>query len=345
MTEKSPAAEAGLKKDDIVIAVNGKTILSYDALTKAIDAGQVGDTIKLTVARDRKAIQVQLKLGKKPKPKQPPQRRQSAPMTPQEQALPAANSHKVSADNKRIRFKDPQDINSEGSTIPKMVAKRGHVSIASILRPMYYSQIRVDPTNNKNIWVLGTQLYLSKDGGVTFTSENTARGIHVDHHSLWIDPHNGRHLLLGNDGGIHVTYDQGLNWDHLNFVAIGQFYHVAIGPRRNYSVYGGLQDNGSWACAPARRQWTRSHQRRLDFDRGGDGFVCAVDPDDPDLIYSESQLGAISRINLRTGERGFATAQRARSAIPLQLEDAVHSLTSQPKDLLQCRQPSLPVAL
>ncbi len=38
---------------------------------------------------------------------------------------------------------------------------------------------------------------------------------------------------------------------------------------------------------------------------GGDGFVCLVDPNDPDQIYSESQNGAMSRINLRTGERGF----------------------------------------
>ncbi len=178
---------------------------------------------------------------------------------------------------------------------------------------MYYSQIRVDPSNNQNIWVLGTSLYLSKDGGKTFRSDNTARGIHVDHHSMWIDPRDGNHVILGNDGGIHVTYDQGLNWDHLNHVAIGQFYHVAIGPRRDYCVYGGLQDNGSWG-GPHRGQDGRG---AINTDwlsiGGGDGFVCAVDPEDPFQIYSESQGGATGRIHLKTGERGSLRPRPSRN--------------------------------
>jgi len=76
-----------------------------------------------------------------------------------------------------------------------------------------------------------------------------ARGVHADHHALWIDPRDGRHQILGCDGGVYVTYDRGTLWDHLNHVAIGQFYNVAVGPRRNYRVYGGLQDNGSWLSA------------------------------------------------------------------------------------------------
>lgn len=102
-------------------------------------------------------------------------------------------------------------------------------------RPMYYSQIRVDPNDRNLIWVLGTQLYLSKDGGTTFSTKGLMTGVHPDHHALWIDPRDGRHLILGNDGGIYVSYDRGQEWDHHNHVAIGQFYHVAVGPRRDYS--------------------------------------------------------------------------------------------------------------
>ena len=112
-------------------------------------------------------------------------------------------------------------------------------------RPMYYSQIRVDPSDNNNMWVLGTSLYKSVDGGKTFTGDGSGREVHVDHHSMWIDPADGRHVILGNDGGIYVTYDHGKNWDHHNHVAIGQFYHVGVAPNEDYHVYGGLQDNGS----------------------------------------------------------------------------------------------------
>ena len=54
------------------------------------------------------------------------------------------------------------------------------------------------------------------------------RGVHADQHALWIDPKDGRHMLVGCDGGFYATYDRGENWDHLNHVAIGQFYHVAV---------------------------------------------------------------------------------------------------------------------
>src|SRR5690606_3229631 len=116
-------------------------------------------------------------------------------------------------------------------------------------RPMYFSQIRVDPSDNNHIFVLGISLHYSDDGGDTFNSDAHQGGngaTHVDHHDMWINPNDGRHALLGNDGGLYVTYDRAAHWDHLNSVAIGQFYHVAVGPRRNYRIFGGLQDNGSW---------------------------------------------------------------------------------------------------
>ena len=112
-------------------------------------------------------------------------------------------------------------------------------------------------------------------------------------------------MLIGCDGGFYVTYDRGANWDHLNTLALGQFYHVAVDNRQPYRVYGGLQDNGSWggpsrtpAAAPARSTRTGS------FVSGGDGFVCRVDPTDPDLVYCREPGRAMGRRNLRTGERG-----------------------------------------
>ncbi len=171
-------------------------------------------------------------------------------------------------------------------------------------RPMYFSQIRVDPSDEKRIYVLGISLHRSEDGGETFDDGGAPDSVHVDHHALWIDPRDGRHMILGNDGGIYVTWDRGAVWEHLNRMAIGQFYHVAVDSRRDYRVYGGLQDNGTWG-GPSRGA-DRGGPINEDWINlgGGDGFVCRVDPGDPDLVYFESQEGALGRVNLRTGERG-----------------------------------------
>jgi hypothetical protein len=173
---------------------------------------------------------------------------------------------------------------------------------------MYYSQIRVDPSDDKFVFVLGTQMYRSEDGGTTFNSNNIGQ-MHVDHHAMWIDPKDGRHLIVGNDGGIYVTWDRMRNMDHHNHVAIGQFYHVSVGPDRNYRVYGGLQDNSSWggpsrvrnAGGPGNTDWFQLG--------GGDGFLAIPDPNDKDQIYYESQNGAMGRVNLRTGEQASIRPQ------------------------------------
>jgi photosystem II stability/assembly factor-like uncharacterized protein len=166
---------------------------------------------------------------------------------------------------------------------------------------MYFSQIRVDPNDDKYLYVLGISLYRSSDGGKRFRADG-GRGVHADHHALWIDPHDGRHMVLGGDGGLYVTCDRMDHWDHLNHAAIGQFYHVAIDTTRDYKVYGGLQDNGSWG-GPSR---THNGSGPINEDwvsvGGGDGFKCQVDPNDPDQIYYTSQGGAMGRRNLRTGE-------------------------------------------
>lgn len=171
-------------------------------------------------------------------------------------------------------------------------------------RPMYFSQVRVDPGNPEQVFVLGVELYKSSDGGKTFKND-AGKGTHPDHHALWIDPKDGRHLILGNDGGVYTSHDRSENWDFLNHTTISQFYHVAVDNRHPYRVYGGLQDNGSWG-APSR---TRSSGGPTNEDwvllSGGDGFVCRVDAQDPSLVYFETQDGGVGRIHLETGERGF----------------------------------------
>jgi len=167
---------------------------------------------------------------------------------------------------------------------------------------MYFSVVKVDPSDNNHLYVLGVAQHQSKDGGAIFT-EDFGRRVHADGHDLWIDPNDGRHMIIGCDGGIYVTHDRGVTWDHINTAAIGQFYHVAISPKQPYWVAGGLQDNGSWAGPAISRSGGAVNEDWVNLN-GGDGFVCRVDPNDPDLFYAESQNGVIVRRNLRTGERG-----------------------------------------
>ena len=168
-------------------------------------------------------------------------------------------------------------------------------------RPMYYSQIRIDPNNDQRIWVLGTQMYYSQDGGRTFATDWVQR-IHVDHHALWIDPADSNHMVLGNDGGIHLSWDRGRSWDFVNTIPLGQFYEIGHDMGTPYMVYGGLQDNGSWG-APS-RTFFRQGISNEDWFRigGGDGFYTEAIPGDPDTVYVESQNGNLRRLNRRTSE-------------------------------------------
>jgi photosystem II stability/assembly factor-like uncharacterized protein len=172
-------------------------------------------------------------------------------------------------------------------------------------RPMYFSQLRVDPENDKTLYVAGLPVAKSLDGGKTFATLDAAGGYgepgHVDQHAIWIDPKNSKHIMEGNDGGLDVSYDQGKSWDFVNTMATGLAYVVTADMRRPYYVYIGLQDNGSWggpSSVRGRGGIMNSHWFGIG---GGDGFYTAVDPTDYNMVITESQDGATNRYDLRVG--------------------------------------------
>ncbi|MEK6630336.1 MAG: hypothetical protein AABY89_06350 [Acidobacteriota bacterium] len=181
-------------------------------------------------------------------------------------------------------------------------------------RPMYYSQIRVDPSNPENVYLGGAPAFKSTDGGKTFRQiQNLA---HSDHHAIWIDPKDSNHVIYGNDGGLDVSYDQGATWDFINTMAVGQFYAISADMRKPYYVCGGLQDNGSWCGPSALRSNTgilNSHWYRVG---GGDGFYTQQDPTDWAIMYSESQDGAVNRLDLREGRTTSIRPRGARAEGP-----------------------------
>ncbi|MCX7907090.1 MAG: glycosyl hydrolase [Bacteroidetes bacterium] len=166
-----------------------------------------------------------------------------------------------------------------------------------VSRGFYYTDIRVDPTDENRIYALATQFFVSIDGGRTF--RQSAQRIHVDHHALWIDPVNPHRMWLGNDGGIAVSYDRGETWQYVNNIPLGQFYHVWYDfAEPFYNVVGGLQDNGTWA-GPSRTRYgvgvLNDDWQLVSF---GDGFQSLIHPDNPNLYLTESQGGNILRTHL-----------------------------------------------
>ena len=168
-------------------------------------------------------------------------------------------------------------------------------------RPMYYSQIRVDPSDPNWVYSGGLNVYVSSDGGRTFRGDATAE-VHSDHHVIWIDPNNSNNLIIAGDGGISVSFDRTRTWRQLRNIVISQFYEIGVDMREPYFVCGGLQDNGSW-CGPSRTLTTLGIRNRDWYNiGGGDGFYVRVDPTDSSVLFGESQGGNVYRKNLITGE-------------------------------------------
>ncbi len=303
IVEDGPASKTDLKVGDIVVRVCDATTLSYADMVGEFRKHSAGDTAILEVSRDKTSVLIELAFGHRPETKE-----EEAEDIPDTRRRPKRTPFASMLGGQRENLQEQQgdDGHEYGGVYKSTDGGENWKRINTINpRPMYFSEVRVDPSDEQHMFVLGISLYRSKDAGKTFTSDG-GRGVHSDHHALWIDPKDGRHMILGGDGGLYVTHDRMEKWDHLNHMAIGQFYDVGVGPRRNYRVYGGLQDNGSWG-GPSR---ARSGGGPINEDwfrvGGGDGFVCRVDPNNADLVYYESQNGNIGRVNLRTGKRGIS---------------------------------------
>ena len=174
----------------------------------------------------------------------------------------------------------------------------------------YFGQLRTDPNDPTALYALGMPFVKSKDGGATWTGANAAN-VHADHHALWINPDRPGHLILGNDGGVNISYDDGRTWQKCNVPPLGQYYAVAVDDHPDgYRVYGGLQDNGTWRGPhdyEHDRGWEQNGDYPYQFLFGGDGMQVAVDPRDHETAYVGFQFGNYFRLNPKTGERKYLT--------------------------------------
>lgn len=284
---KGAADRAGLKEGDILLSVDGAKFGSVGELFKRLIAQKIGDRIKIAYQRGKDSGTVEVML-ERPEPGSP--------------GRPFSGGF---LGGQRANLQDYQGPEGEhtGGIYKSIDGGDAWTRVNSLNeRPFYFSVVRCDPNDTKTVYALAISLYRSTDGGVTFSSEAINTGVHSDLHDMWINPKDSRHLLIGTDGGLYVSYDRAAHWEFLDHMALGQFYHVAVDTRRPYRVYGGLQDNGSWGGPSQTLRPSGPTNSDYQFIQGGDGFVCRVDPNDPDIVYSESQGGNMFRRNLRTGE-------------------------------------------
>jgi photosystem II stability/assembly factor-like uncharacterized protein len=163
-----------------------------------------------------------------------------------------------------------------------------------------FGQIRVDPNDADRIYVMGVQLHVSDDGGRSF---RRLTGMHVDHHGLYIDPNNSEYLVANNDGGVYVSYDGGENWRfHVEIPAV-TFFNVNYDMGDPFRMYGSVQDHGSFSGVVDLRGGRHALEATAWVGApGGEGSHHAIDPRDPDIVYSAGFYGSITRTDVATGE-------------------------------------------
>ncbi|HSH50643.1 MAG TPA: hypothetical protein VK982_02870, partial [Bacteroidales bacterium] len=179
----------------------------------------------------------------------------------------------------------------------------------------YYNEIYCDPVDVNKVYSVETFSHVTTDGGKTW-SRLSRNERHVDDHALWIDPNDTNHWMIGGDGGVYITYDNGTHFRHISTLPVTQFYRVNVdNDYPFYNVTGGTQDNNS-SVGPSRNtsrdgvtkgEWT--------VTIGGDGFWSNVDPENPDIIYNEYQYGNLFRYDKKSGESVYIKPQPAKGEL------------------------------
>lgn len=165
-------------------------------------------------------------------------------------------------------------------------------------RAWYYTRIYAGPTNRDEVYVLNVSFWHSKDGGKNFSSIRTPHG---DHHDLWIDPSNPKRMIVGDDGGAQVTFNQGQTWSTYMNQPTAQFYRVTTDDSFPYRVYGAQQDNST---VRIRSRGSRGAITERDWEptAGGESGHIAVDPRNNDIVYGGSYGGLLTRRDHRSGQ-------------------------------------------
>lgn len=183
--------------------------------------------------------------------------------------------------------------------------------------PHYYQEIEASPTDPDLVYQMDVFLNVTRDGGRSFAPLETGHDKHSDNHALWIDPADGRHLIVGTDGGLYESFDEGRRWRHFPNLPLSQLYKVALNDRTPfYDVLAGAQDLGT-LHGPSRtlhREGVRNQDWYVPL--GADGYGVAFEPGNPDLMYLMWQEGMLARKDRRNDETVMIKPQPAATDAP-----------------------------
>jgi photosystem II stability/assembly factor-like uncharacterized protein len=168
--------------------------------------------------------------------------------------------------------------------------------------PHYYQEIFASPHKFDRVYQMDVRMHVTEDGGKTFRQVEHKHK-HSDNHALAFDPDDPDYLLVGSDGGLYQTWDLGKNWKFVANLPVTQFYKLAVDyDEPFYNIYGGTQDNSTQG-GPSRTDNVNGIRNSDWFiTLFADGHQPAVDPTNPDIIYSEWQVGNLVRYDRKTGE-------------------------------------------
>ena len=165
-------------------------------------------------------------------------------------------------------------------------------------RAWYYSRIYVDPANENLVYCLNVGFMVSRDGGRTFSSIRTP---HSDHHDLWIDPKDGRRMIVADDGGGQVSFDGGQNWSTMMNQPTAQIYRVSADNAFPYRIMSGQQDNSAFRIR-SRTYGAAITNADMEETAGAESGYVVADPLNPEITYGGNYMGLLERLNHQTGE-------------------------------------------
>ncbi len=175
--------------------------------------------------------------------------------------------------------------------------------------PHYYQEIFASPHQFDRIYQMDATLHISNDGGKTFVPQPHGAK-HGDHHAMAFDPDDPDYLMYGTDGGLYESFDLGETFRFVANLPVTQFYKVAVDyDEPFYTIYGGTQDNNTQG-GPSRTDNVNGIRNSDWFiTLFGDGHQPAVDPTNPDIVYSEWQKGNLVRYDRKSGEQIYIQPQ------------------------------------
>ncbi len=167
-----------------------------------------------------------------------------------------------------------------------------------LVRAWYLTHIVADPHDQDAVWLPNRKLWTSNDAGRTFRLLNSS---YWDQHDLWVDPGDGRHLVLGNDGGAAISYDGGATWSTVFNQPTAELYHAAADTRFPYRIYGAQQDNSTISIPSRSDRGPISEMDWFDVGGGESGHI-AVRPDNPDVVFASDLAGGVTRYDHASGQ-------------------------------------------